>query len=280
MTIYELLIEPATHDFMQRAIFAAMLVGVVNGIIGCFVVVRGMAFFGDALAHSILPGVAAAYVMAGPGADVALFLGALFAGVFSALGVGWLTRKEQLKEDTALGIVFVAMFALGIAMISDYGSDLIHILFGHILGISNTDLLIMTGCTIGIIVVVLLLYKELLLINFDAQWARALRLPAEALRLLLLVLIAVTIVTSLQIVGITLMLAMLVTPAATARLFTHRMHHMMIAAASIGVAGGVVGIYFAYHLDIDPGPAIVLTITTIFILVLASARLRDRSAIK
>jgi manganese/iron transport system permease protein len=270
MTIYDFLVEPITYEFMQRAMVAAVLVGIVSGVIGCFVVVRGMSFFGDALAHSILPGVAGAYIISGSGADSALFAGGLLAGVASALGIGWLTRDNRLKEDTAIGIVFVAMFALGIAIISHdaraYGRDLVHILFGNILGISNTDIGIISLCVFIVVGIVVLLYKELLLISFDPDLARTLRLPSESLRMLLLVLIAVTIVTSLQIVGITLTLAMLITPSATARLLTQRMHQMIIIAALLGAASGVIGIYLAYHLSIATGPAIVLTVTAIFII--------------
>lgn len=282
MTLYDLFVEPVTYEFMQRAMLAAALVGIISGVVGSFVVVRGMSFFGDALAHSILPGVAGAYLIAGGSADTSLFVGGLIAGIASALGIGWLTQDGRLKEDTAVGIVFVAMFALGIALISRdpqlYGRDLVHILFGNILRISDTDLAIMAVCTLIVAGTIVLLYKELLLISFDPAMARTLRLPSDALRLLLLVLIAITIVTSLQIVGITLMLAMLVTPAATARLVTHRLHHMMIVSAILGVMSGIVGIYLAYHLSIATGPAIVLTITLVFALTFVFVQLRQKIA--
>jgi manganese/iron transport system permease protein len=282
MSLHELLIDPMTYSFMQRALIAAVMVGIISGVIGSFVVVRSMSFFGDALAHTILPGVAAAYILTGSGAPLPLFLGGLTAGVGAALGIGWLTRDGRLKEDSAIGIVFVAMFALGIAIISSdpraYGRDLVHILFGNILGIRDMDIYIMLACGLVVVGVIILLYKELLLVSFDQGLARTLKLPSEALRLLLLVLIAVTIVASLQIVGIALMLAMLVTPAATAQLVTRRMHHMMMAASSLGVLSGVVGVYVSYHLAIATGPAIVLTITAIFALTFAITQIRARLA--
>lgn len=278
----DFLLEPLTYEFIRRAMLAATLVGIVSGVVGSLVVVRGMSFLGDALAHSILPGVAIAYILAGSGTEIALYVGGLVAGISSALGVGWLTRDDRLKEDTAIGIVFVAMFALGIAIISSdpraYGRDLVHILFGNILGISVTDLRIMLFCSVTIVLFIVLFYKELLVISFDPEFAQALRLPTEVLRLLLLVLVAVTIVTSLQIVGITLMLAMLITPAATARLLTSRLHYMMMVAAVLGVISGIIGIYLAYHLGIATGPAIVLTSTALFILVFALVRLARRQA--
>jgi len=278
MDLYEFFIQPMTYTFMRHAMIAAVLVGITSGVIGSFVVVRGMSFFGDALAHSILPGVAVAYIVTGGAASGALFLGGLIAGIGSALGIGWLTRGDRLKEDTAIGIVFVAMFALGIAIISSdsraYGRDLVHILFGNILGIASVDIQIMLACSVVVVGLILVLYKELLLISFDQSLARSLRLPSEALRLLLLVLIAVTIVASLRIVGIALMLAMLITPAATARLLANRMHYMMLISATLGALGGVVGIYLSYHLGIATGPAIVLTITAAFALVFAATQLR------
>lgn len=278
MDLYEIFIQPMTYTFMRNALLAAVLVGVTSGVIGCFVVVRGMSFFGDALAHSILPGVAIAYIITGTAASGTLFVGGLIAGIGSALGIGWLTREDRLKEDTAIGIVFVAMFALGIAIISSdsraYGRDLVHILFGNILGISSADIQIMIACSVVVVGLILILYKELLLISFDQSLARSLRLPSETLRLLLLVLIAVTIVASLRIVGIALMLAMLITPAATARLLADRMHIMMLISALLGAMGGVVGIYLSFHLGIATGPAIVLTITAAFALTFTGAQVR------
>lgn len=279
MTLQEIFVDPMTYSYMQRAIFAAVVVGAISGVIGSLVVVRGMSFFGDALAHAILPGVAVAFVLTGSAASGTLFIGGLAAGVGSALGIGWLTRGGRLKEDTAIGIIFASMFALGIAIISTdaraYGRDLVHILFGNILGIDQTDIYIMLACGIVVVGTVFFLYKELLVISFDLGLARVLRLPAEGLRLLVLVLIAVTIVASLQIVGITLTLAVLITPAATAQLITRRLHHMMVAAALIGVLSGVVGIYLSYHWRIPTGPAIVLTTTVLFMLVYAGLHLLE-----
>ncbi len=265
------LLDPLQFAFMQRALLAVILIGLVSGVIGSYVVVRGMAFFGDAVAHGTLPGVAVAYIL---GHD--LLIGGLIAGVAVAVTIGWLTREGRLKEDTAIGVIFAGMFALGIAIISttrSYSVDLTHILFGNVLGVSSQDLVIMAVFGAIVLIAVVALYKEFLIMSFDANLARTLRLPDGALSLLLLVLLAVTIVASLQTVGIALMVAMLVTPAATAQLLVKRLHHMMILGGLFGALSGVVGLYLSFHLNIASGPAIVLTTTTLFVLAFVGTRL-------
>ncbi len=270
-------LEPLQYEFMQRALVAVVMVGIISGVVGCYVVIRGMSFFGDALSHSILPGVAISYIATGGASGANLFFGGLIAGIISALGIGWLTRGERLKEDTAIGIVFVAMYALGIAIISHdaraYGRDLVHILFGNVLGIQGEDLLIMAVCGVLVLGGTLFFYKELQIISFDLNLARSLRLPAETLRLILLAFIAVTIIASLRVVGIALMLAMLIVPAATAQILAKRLHHMMLISAGLGALGGVVGLLLSYYLDIAAGPSIVLTMTAVFALVFTASRL-------
>lgn len=270
MNFQEIFLDPLQFQFMERAMIAVIMVGAISGVIGTFVVVRGMSFFGDALAHSILPGVALAYLY---GRD--LFIGGLIAGIGTALGIGWLTHEKRMKEDTAIGVVFAGMFALGIAIISTanaYSVDLTHILFGNVLGVSRGDLRVMAGCGAAVVITTLLFYKEFLVLSFDPALAKALKLPNEALRLLLLVLIAMTVVASLQTVGVALMVAMLVTPAATAQLLVKRLHYMMIAASLIGVVSGVTGLYISFHQEVASGPAIVLTATVIFLLTFIATR--------
>ena len=272
MDLYQLLIHPLTYDFMQRAMIATLLIAAISGVIGCFIVVRGMSFFGEALGHSILPGVAVAYIF---GAN--LFVGGLIAGVITALGIGWLSGRGRLREDTAIGVVFVGMFALGIVIIStakSFAVDLTHILFGNVLGVRSTDLITVAISGVVVLGAIILFYKELLAQSFDPALMATLKLPGEALRLLLLVLIAVTIVASLQTVGIALMLAMLITPAATAQLLVKRMHHMMIAAALIGMVSGVIGLYLSWQFNIPSGAAIVLVTTAIFLVVFGYVRVR------
>jgi manganese/iron transport system permease protein len=264
-----LVLEPLGHPLLARSLEAAIVVGIVSGVMGTYVVVRGMAFLGDALAHAILPGVAFTYQRTNGQTDE-LFWGGLFAGILSALGIGLLTRHEKIKEDTAIGIVFAASFALGIAMISridNYAGDLSHILFGQILGVSEDSLRIILVFSVIVLAVVALFFKEFMIISFDPTLAHTLRLPADVLRLLLLVLIAMTIVMSLQTVGVALMVALLVTPAATANLLSKRLLPMMVISALIGAASSMIGFYFSYYADIATGPAIVLVATAIFAVV-------------
>ena len=263
---------------MLRGMVAAVIVGIVCAIVGVYVVLRGMAFLGDALAHTILPGVAAGYLIGG-GARGPLFWWGMMAGVLAALGIGAVSRSARLKRDTAIGIIFAGMFALGIALISSvrsYSVDLAHFLFGDVLGVSISDLL-RTGIFGGLVIILIVLfYKEFLVLSFDATFAATLRLPARVLEYLLLVLIAVAIVVSLQTVGVALMVAMLVTPAATAYLVTRRLPYMMVLAAAIAAFSGVVGLYLSFYSGIASGAAIVLTCTAIFTLVWFSQTLTRR----
>lgn len=266
MTLEELLVNPLKPEFMQRAMLAVIIISAVSGLVGAYVVTRGMAFLGDALAHSVLPGVAIAYLNGSGGQS--LLIGGLVAGIVSALGIGFLTRGGRLAQDTAIGIVFAGMLALGIAIISKnqtFALDLSHVLVGNILAVSTDDLLIVTVIAVVIGGVILVFYKEFLLASFDSTLVQTLRLPGETLRLLLLVLLAVTIVIGVQVVGVALVSAMLVTPAATARFFTRRLHHMMLLGAGIGSVCGVVGLYLAWHLVVAASATIVLTMTVAFL---------------
>jgi manganese/iron transport system permease protein len=267
--LIEWLLQPVSYAFMQRGLAAAALVGVVCAVVGTYVVLRGMAFFGDALAHTILPGVALGYLVSG-GARATLFWWALGAAILSALGIGAVSRNKRIKEDTAIGVIFAGMFALGIAMIStvrSYAVDLSHFLFGDVLGVSAQSLLTTAIFSGLVLVTVFVFYKEFLTLSFDPVLAATLRLPVGLLNNLLLVLIAVTIAVSLQTVGVALMVAMLVTPAATAYLLTYRLPVMMALAALIAVISGWVVLYLSYYLSIASGAAIVLTATVIFFVV-------------
>jgi ABC-type Mn2+/Zn2+ transport system permease subunit len=269
------LIEPLRYDFMLRALAAAVMVGLVCAVVGSFVVLRGMAFFGDALAHAILPGVAVAYLVGGTSGP--LFWGALGAAVTTALGIGAITRGGRLREDTAIGVIFVGVFALGIALIStvrSYSVDLAHILFGDILAITNSDLLLIAGFGSLILLAMAAFYKEFVVISFDPIHAASLRLPAEPLRYLLVILIAVTVVVSLKTIGAGLMTAMLITPAASGYLLTRRLSRMMLIAALIGAGSALVGLYLSYYISIASGAAIVLVTTACFGAAWAMSRIR------
>ncbi len=259
------LAEPLHFAFFTRALLAAVIVGVVGPVLGAYIVLRGLAFLGDALAHIILPGVVIAFLLGWP-----LMLGALVMGVLTALGIGALSRPDRLREDTVIGVIFAGAFALGVALLSaadSYTLDLTHFLFGNLLGVATRDLWLMAGLSLVVLVVILLFYKELLVVSFDPVLATTLRLRPAVYNYLLLVLMALTIVTALQVVGVALILAALVTPAAAASLLTRRLHHMMLVGAALGVFSGVVGLYASYYLNIASGPAVVLTATLLFVLV-------------
>ncbi len=267
---FELLAEPLHAVFMQRAMIAVILVGAVCAVVGTYVVLRGMAFLGEALSHSILPGVAVGYLIHGP-ATFALFWWSLGTALATAIGIGAVSRRTQLKEDTAIGIIFAGMFALGIALISTmrgYAADLTHILFGNVLAVGPRDIWLI-GIFGGLaLLAVALLYKELLVVSFDPILAATLRLPAAALHYLLLLLIAMAVVVSMQAVGVALMLAMLVTPPATAYLLVRRLKPMMLCAACLGSFSGIAGLYLSYYFDMASGAAIVLVSTAFFLLAL------------
>ena len=260
---------PWQYAFMVRALIGAILVGSLCAIVGTYVVLRGMAFFGDALAHAILPGVAIGYLV-GDGTRQPLFWWAMLAAIISSLGIGTIGKSVKIREDTAIGIIFAGMFALGIALISsvqNYTNDLSHFLFGDVLGISQSDLGRISFFGGLIIVIIIVFYKEFMVISFDPILAITLRLPVKALDYLLMVLIAITIVVSLQTVGIALMVAMLITPAATAYLLSRRLPVMMVMASVIASISGVIGLYFSYYVNIASGAAIVLSATAFFLVV-------------
>jgi ABC-type Mn2+/Zn2+ transport system permease subunit len=258
------LFQPFTYEFMQRGMLASMIVGILCAVMGTYVVLGGMAFLGDALAHAILPGIAIAYLLHG-----SLLIGALVAAIVIAFLIGLFSRQGTVKEDTAIGILFAAALSLGIALISSiktYAVDLSHILFGNVLGVSSTDLWLTAALGLLVLLTVILLYKPFLVISFDPVLAATMRLPADLLRNLMLALLALTVVVSLQTVGVGLAAAMLVTPAATAYLLTRRLASMMILSATIGALSSIIGLYLSFYLNIVSGSAIVLTATGFFLI--------------
>lgn len=265
MSVLSWLVEPLQYGFMVRALLASLMVGVICSTLGVYVILQGMAFFGDALSHAILPGIVLAYLLEWP-----LAIGALIFGVLTSLGIGALSQRGEVREDTAIGIIFAGSFALGVAMLSTVGGyavDLAHILFGDVLAVATSDLWIMLTLSVAILLIVVLFYKELLVMTFDPVLATVLRLPTTFFRYLLLIMVALTIVIALQTVGIALVLAMLVTPAATAQLLTRRMHVMMMVAAICGMTANLIGLYLSYYVNIASGPAMVLVATFLFGLV-------------
>ena len=274
MNPLDLLLTPLGYDFFVRALIASALVGVACAIVGSFVVLKGMSFIGDSVSHAAFPGIVIAYLIGAP-----IILGGAIAAIGTALGIGAITRRSGLRSDAIIGVLFAGMFALGVAIFSsipNYVGDLFHFLFGDVLGISVGDLLALILLVFGLLLVLRLLWKELLFSTFDPLGAGAAGLPVRRLDDLLLILIAVTIVISLQAVGIVLVVAMITTPAATAQLLVKRFTAMIQVAALIGVSAAVVGLYVSYSLDIASGAAIVLLETLIFLLALAFTLIRSR----
>lgn len=247
---------------MQRALLEVAFMGLTTGLIGTFVVLRGMAFIGDALSHAIFPGVVIAFLL-----HINFFIGALVFGGLTAVTIGGLSRNRRVSEDTAIGVLFAGMFALGIVLISTikgYTADLASFLFGDVLGVSPEDMA--ASAIIGLLVLAVLLFfnKELVLVAFDSDMAEAVGLPVWLINLGLLILMALTIVVSLRAVGNILVVAMLVTPAAAARLWTDRLRVMMLLGALFGALAGILGLLISYHTDLAAGGIIVLTVTVWF----------------
>jgi len=274
MTFLDPVLDPLAFPFFVRALIASTVVGLVCAVVGSYMVLRGLAFMGDALSHSAFPGVVAAYLLQGP-----FYLGAAIAAVGTALAIGWVTRRGRLRGDTAIGVLFAGMFALGIFLFSripNYVGDLFGFLFGEILGIGDGDLLAITVLAVLVLVVVAVLWKELLYSTFDPLGAAAAGLPVVRLDYLFLALIALTIVVSLQAVGIILVVAMLVTPAAVGQLVASSFGRLVAVAIAVGVISPIVGLYLSYWLDSATGATIVLVETAAFGVALLVSRKPSR----
>ncbi|WP_375497962.1 metal ABC transporter permease [uncultured Nostoc sp.] len=261
------LIEPLQYGFMQRSLVIAILVGMLCAVVGSYLIVQRLALLGDAISHSVLPGLAIAFMV---GANI--YIGAFIAGVLSTMAITWIRVRSPIKEDAAMGIVFSAFFALGITLITviqkDNKIDLNHFLFGNILGVTIDEVRDTAIIATIVLIVVLLLYKELLFYTFDPLGAQAAGLPVNRLNFGLMVLIALTIVASMKAVGVILVLSLLITPGATAYLLVKRLNYVMILGAVIGVISSISGMYLSYFYNLPSGPAIVLVVSGFFILAL------------
>ena len=256
------LLEPFQYGFMLQAMGMGALVAAVGAVLSCFLVLRGWSLMGDAISHAVLPGVVLAYI-----AGIPLAIGAFASGLFCALATGWIQANSRIKEDTVMGVVFTGLFAFGLVLFSRTPSDLHldHILFGNILGISSAQLW-ETGLLSAVVLgVILALRRDLLLICFDPSHAQALGKSVRGLTYLLLVLLSLAIVASMKAVGLILVIAMLVTPGATALLLTKRFDRMLIVAVTVAVASAVVGVYVSFFLDGSPAACIVLLQTVAFV---------------
>ncbi len=257
--------EPLQYAFVQRALLAAVLVALVCASVGVFVVLRGLAFLGDAIAHAAFPGVVIAFLM-----KINIVIGGSIAAVASALAIGAVARRSGLKEDTAIGVVFSGMFAVGIVLFSSirtYTGDLLGILFGDVLGVA-TDQLVLAAITAAVILATLwTIWRQLVFVSFDPIGAAAAGLNTLRYDTLLLGLIGLAIAVSVQIVGVVLVFAMLVTPAATARLLAQDLRALVVGALLVAVASSIAGIWLSYYVNAASGGTIVLAATTLFGLV-------------
>jgi len=260
--MYSALADPLSDAAFVRALIDVVVVAVVAGVVGTFIVLRGTGFLGDALAHAIFPGVVTAFLI-----DANLLLGALVAAMVTATIMGLLTANARVGDNTAIGVIFTAAFALGVVILSNHQIDaeeLEGILFGDPLGARWLDVTLTAGIAVGVLAAVAALWRLLVMSSFDPNGARAMGLPVVALDVLLLALTAVTVVVSFKAAGNILVIALLITPAATARLFTERLLPMALLAAGFGAAAGVAGLYAGYHADVSAGGTIVLISTAAF----------------
>lgn len=261
------LTDPLQYAFFNRALIAVVLVSVLCALVGAWVVLRGLSYIGDAMSHAVFPGIVAAFLTKGN-----LLVGALIAAVLTALGIGAVSNRSGLKQDSAIGIVFVGMFALGVVLLSrapTFTTDLSNFLIGNPLGVSTGDLwgaLLVTVLVGGLLTAI---QKELLLASFDPTEARAVGLPVRRLNNLLLVIIGLVVVLTVQLVGTTLSVSLLITSSATARLLARSLRKMILLSAVLGALGGVVGLYLSYYQNTAPGATIVLVNTLVFLLALA-----------
>ncbi|MHC5217000.1 metal ABC transporter permease [Enterococcus sp. LJL128] len=251
------------YQFLKNALFTSVAVGIIAGVIGSFIILRGMSLMGDAISHAVLPGVAVSYLLGS-----SYIIGATVFGLFSASLIGFVTKHSRLKTDTAIGIVFSSFFALGIILISfaKSATDLYHILFGNVLAVRDSDMYLTAGVGVVVLLAVLLFYKELKITSFDPTMAQAYGLNVGLINYLLMFLLTLVAVTSLQTVGTILVIAMLITPAAAAYQLTNSLPKMIGLSVLIGVISSIVGLFFSYSYNLPSGATIVLTAAAIFIL--------------
>ncbi|MDR5659596.1 metal ABC transporter permease [Serpentinicella sp. ANB-PHB4] len=253
-----------SYQYLQNAMMAGVLVGIICGVIGCFIILRGMALMGDAISHAVLPGVVIAYIL-----GFSFFIGAVVTGIITALGIGYITQNSRIKDDAAIGIMFTAAFALGIVLITaQRGTDvhLWHILFGNVLAVSKSDLWMTLGVGSFVLMIIFLFYKQFVLSSFDPIMAQAIGLPKKLIHYTLMLLLSLVTVVSLNTVGVILVVAMLITPGSTAYLLTDRLSVMLGLSAGFGVISSILGVYFSFIYDVATGASIVLVASCIFCL--------------
>jgi iron/zinc/copper transport system permease protein len=247
--------------FLQNALITAVVIGIVSGAVGCFIILRGMSLMGDAISHAVLPGVAISYIL-----GINFFIGAIAFGLLSSLIITYIKNNSLIKGDTAIGITFSSFLALGIILIgvANSSTDLFHILFGNILAVQDIDKWLTIGVSIFVLIVIVLFFKQLLITSFDSLMAKAIGMKVNFYHYLLMVLLTLVSVTAMQSVGTILIVAMLITPAATAYLYTNSLKKMLILSSSIGAISSVLGLFIGYTFNIAAGSSIVITSAIIF----------------
>ncbi|WP_195935253.1 metal ABC transporter permease [Lactococcus lactis] len=247
--------------FLQNALVTAVVIGVVSGAVGCFIILRGMSLMGDAISHAVLPGVAISYIL-----GINFFVGAIIFGLLSSIIITFIKNNSIIKGDTAIGITFSSFLALGVILIgiANSSTDLFHILFGNILAVQDIDKWLTIGVSIAVLVVIVLFFKELLITSFDPLMAKAIGMKVNFYHYLLMVLLTLVSVTAMQSVGTILIVAMLITPAATAYLYTNSLRKMIILSSSLGAVSSVLGLFIGYSFNIAVGSSIVITSAIIF----------------
>lgn len=262
----QILSEPWSYGFMRHAFGSSILLGALCGLVGCFIVLKGLAFAGDALGHSMLPGIVIAHLRQASPA-----LGALGAATLAVVVISFISKAKKLSNDTIIGVVFPGFFALGIMLVSrrkSYAGDLTHVLFGNVLAVSKSDLMWQIALLLLVTTAIFLFYRQLLSVTFDPDFSEQMGLPVHAIHFSILMTIALTVVSGVQAVGTVLISALLVTPAATARLLTDRFRSMLWLAAALGSLSGLIGLYFSYYFGTAAGASIVVASVSLFLIAL------------
>lgn len=251
------------YAFLQKAFATSIMVGIICGVIGSFIILRGLALMGDAISHAVLPGVALSYIL-----GINYFYGAVVTGLLTAISIGVINQNSRIKSDSSIGLVFSAFFALGIILITlaRSATDLTQILFGNVLSVRSSDMWITLIVGVIVLLAIVIFYKELLVSSFDETMAAAFGLKTRMIHYAMMLLLTLVTVASLQTVGVILVVSMLITPASTAYLLTNRLSTMIVLSALFGALSSIIGLYFSFVYNLPSGPVIALTTTGIFIL--------------